>query len=144
MGRQRRASFLKHFNDIYINNNDDNLCLIENLYWSPISSQQQDDLCFLFAELEILRALKSFSNNKSHGPDDFTMKFYNSSRHLFKGDIFKIFSEFHDNCIINKAVIVTNIALNAKKEKCSVASEYKPTSLATSLYKLMAKVLAET
>ena len=51
----------------------------------------------------------------------------------------EIFKDFH-NGIINKAVNVTYIALIAKKEKCSLAFDYKPISFTTALYKIIAKV----
>ncbi|TYK05764.1 LINE-1 retrotransposable element ORF2 protein [Cucumis melo var. makuwa] len=97
----------------------------------------------MFSEEEIHSTLTSFTNNKSPEPDGFTMEFYKATWHLIKGDICNIFKDFHDNCIINEAVNVTNIALIAKKDKCSAAADYRPISLTTSLYKLIAKVIAE-
>ena len=55
----------------------------------------------------------------------------------------EIFKDFHANGILNKVVNSTYIALITKKEKCSLASNYRSSSLTTSLYKLIAKVLAE-
>ncbi|KAA0055625.1 LINE-1 retrotransposable element ORF2 protein [Cucumis melo var. makuwa] len=97
----------------------------------------------MFSKEEIHSALTSFTNNKSPGPYGFTMEFYKATWHHIKEDICNIFKKFHDNCIINKAVNVTNIALIAKKDKCSVPADYRPISLTTSLYKLIAKVIAE-
>lgn len=54
-----------------------------------------------------------------------------------------IFKDFHKNGIINKVVNVTYIALIAKKEKCSLPSDYRSISLTTTLYKLIAKMIAE-
>lgn len=50
---------------------------------------------------------------------------------------------FFQNSIVNKNVNETYIALIAKKEKCIKATDYKPISLTTSLYKIIAKTLAE-
>ena len=58
-------------------------------------------------------------------------------------DILNIFRDFHTNGIINKAVNETYIVLVAKKEKCTKTSDYRPISLTTVVYKLIAKVLAE-
>lgn len=71
------------------------------------------------------------------------MEFFKSAWNLIKYDICNIFNDFHKNSIINKAVNVTFIALIAKKYKCSIASDYRPISLTTALYKLLAKVLAD-
>ena len=54
-----------------------------------------------------------------------------------------IFKDFQTNGIINKAVRKTYIALIAKKNKCEKESNYRPISLTTTLYKLIAKVIAE-
>ena len=136
-------AFLDHFEDIYNGNISESPWLIDNLHWSPISFKQVENLCSLFTEEEIHSALTSFTNKKSPGPDSFTMKFYKATWHLIKGDICNIFKEFHDNCIINKAVNVTYIALIAKKDKCSVATDYRPIRLTTSFYKLIVKVITE-
>lgn len=74
-------------------------------------------LCAPFSKLEIHSALKSFSSNKSPGSDGFTMEFYNFAWKFIKGDILNMFSEFHNNCIINKAVNATYIALIARKKE---------------------------
>ncbi|KAA0039966.1 LINE-1 retrotransposable element ORF2 protein [Cucumis melo var. makuwa] len=108
-------AFLDHFEDIYKGGGEESPWLIDNLSWSPISTTQAQNLCSLFTEEEIHAALTAFSNNKSPGPDGFTMEFYKSTWSVLKEEIFNIFRDFHSNCIINKAVNMTNIALIAKK-----------------------------
>ncbi|TYK10356.1 LINE-1 retrotransposable element ORF2 protein [Cucumis melo var. makuwa] len=136
-------TFLDHFEGIYNGGGVENPWLIENLSWSPISTSQAQNLCSSFSEEEIHSALTAFSNNKSPGPDGFTMEFFKAAWFVLKDDIFNIFRDFHTNCIINKAVNITNIALIAKKEKCAEPADYRPISLTTSIYKLIAKVIAE-
>ncbi|KAA0040038.1 LINE-1 retrotransposable element ORF2 protein [Cucumis melo var. makuwa] len=136
-------AFLDHFEDIYKGGGEESPWLIDNLSWSPISTTQAQNLCSLFTEEEIHAALTAFSNNKSPGPDGFTMEFYKSTWSDLKEEILNIFRDFHSNCIINKAVNITNIALIAKKEKCAESADYRPISLTTSIYKLIAKVIAE-
>lgn len=87
--------------------------------------------------------MKSFTNNKSPGLDGYTMEFFKASWSLIKGEIKNIFIDFHKNDIINRAVNETFIALIAKKEKCDLPSDYKLISLTTTLYNLIAKILAE-
>ncbi|KAA0050053.1 LINE-1 retrotransposable element ORF2 protein [Cucumis melo var. makuwa] len=136
-------TFLDHFEGIYNGGGVENPWLIENLNWSPISTSQAQNLCSSFSEEEIHSALTAFSNNKSPSPDGFTMEFFKAAWFVLKDDIFNIFRDFHTNCIINKAVNITNIALIAKKEKCAEPADYRPISLTTSIYKLIAKVIAE-
>lgn len=62
--------------------------------------------------------------------------------HLLKGNLLEVFQDFHENCIINNNVKNTYIALIGKKERCSSPSDFRPISLTTSLYKIIAKTLA--
>ncbi|KAA0056839.1 LINE-1 retrotransposable element ORF2 protein [Cucumis melo var. makuwa] len=84
----------------------------------------------------------SFSNEKAPGPDGYTMLFYKKHWPDLKDDLLNVFKDFHKTGIVNNNVNNTFIALISKKEKCSKPSDYRPISLTTSLYKLMAKALA--
>ncbi|KAA0047274.1 LINE-1 retrotransposable element ORF2 protein [Cucumis melo var. makuwa] len=135
-------AFIDHFEEIYKNNREE-LWLIDNLQWSTITNKEREDLCKPFAESEIQAALKDFANNKSPWPDGFTIKFFKVAWPFLKSNILDIFKDFHRNGIINKVVNETYIALIAKKEKCSLPSDYRSISLTTALCKLIAKVIAE-
>lgn len=52
-----------------------------------------------------------------------------------------MFLEFHNNGIINQSTNATFIALVLKKSQTNMISDYRPISLVTSLYKIIAKVL---
>lgn len=60
-----------------------------------------------------------------------------------KADILEIFKDFQSNAIINNVGNETYIALIAKKDKCDTTSDFKPISLTTALYKLIAKIIVE-
>ena len=140
--RDIEKSFINHFEEIYLDKRRD-LWLIDNLSWTAIKETTQVDLCKSFSEEEIYNALKNSPKNKSPGPDGFTMEFLKFSWKYTNKNILDIFNDFHKNGIINKNVNSTYIALIAKKENCYAPSDYRPISLTTSLYKLIAKVLAE-
>ena len=53
-----------------------------------------------------------------------------------------MFHDFFQNAKINKIINETYIALIAKKERSFHAADYRPLSLTTSLYKIIAKVLS--
>ena len=53
-----------------------------------------------------------------------------------------MFLEFHNNGVINQSTNATFIALVQKKSQISRISGYRPISLVTSLYKIIAKVLS--
>lgn len=71
------------------------------------------------------------------------MELFKKSWNTFKLDILKVFQDFYQNSIVNNNVNDTYVALIAKKEKCIKATDYRLISLTTSLYKIIAKTLAE-
>ena len=117
--------------------------MIENLIWAPITDSLKDQLCLPFQESEIHSTLRSFANNKTPGPDGFTIEFLKKHWKILKQDIKIVFVDFFQKGIINNIVNETYIALIAKKEKCSKALYNIPISLTTTLYKLIAKTMTE-
>lgn len=88
------------------------------------------------------QAINSLGSGKAPRPDDFTISFYKNYWHLIKKDILDVFEDLHRKGIINKNVNNTLIALIGKKENYHKTSDYRPISLTTSLYKIIAKTLA--
>lgn len=98
--------------------------------------------------VQLLRKTKlkgpfSFNNNKASDPYGFTMMFLKKIWHLLKNDILSVCSKFQYKAIINKNVNNTFITLIAKKACCLRPTNYKPISFTTSLYKIIAKTMAE-
>ena len=60
---------------------------------------------------------------------------------MVKEDLMKVFKEFHSRGIVNQSTNATFIALVPKKSQTSKISDFRPISLVTSLYKIIAKVL---
>ena len=54
----------------------------------------------------------------------------------------RVFAEFHRNGIINQSTNASFIVLLPKKSMSKRISDYRPISLITSLYKIIAKVLS--
>ncbi|TYK00226.1 LINE-1 retrotransposable element ORF2 protein [Cucumis melo var. makuwa] len=134
-------SIIKHFKTIYVGEKKEQI-LLENLNWTPIDSSLHVALCSEFKESEIKKALFSFNGNKAPGPDGYTMEFLKKFWNHLKGDVIKVFKDFHEKSIINKNVNNTYIALIAKKSNCANPKDYRSISLATSLYKIIAKAIA--
>ncbi|KAA0035247.1 LINE-1 retrotransposable element ORF2 protein [Cucumis melo var. makuwa] len=133
--------FISHFQNIYTKENYEEI-LIDNLNWNPISCSHQSELCKPFDEQEIKSTIMSISNEKAPGPDGYTILFYKKHWTDLKGDLLNVLKDFHKKGIVNNNVNNTFIALISKKEKCTTPSDYRPISLTTSLYKIMAKALA--
>ena len=61
---------------------------------------------------------------------------------MIKEDLMRVFFEFHTKGVINQSTNVTFIAMVPKKSQTFKISYYRPISLVTSLYKIIAKVLS--
>ena len=59
---------------------------------------------------------------------------------MVKEDLMKVFKEFHSRGIVNQSTNSTFIALVPKKSQTSKISDFRPISLVTILYKIIAKV----
>ncbi|MDV3143356.1 MAG: hypothetical protein Q8761_02910, partial [Sweet potato little leaf phytoplasma] len=133
---------LAHFTSIYEAEPEQG-GIVENIDWQPISSDKSMDMIRPFSDSEVLDCLKSFGNNKAPGPDRFTIEFFKKSWNTLKPSIMQVFHDFFRNGIVNCNVNETYIALVPKRSKSQKISDYRPISLTTSLYKIIAKVLAE-
>lgn len=60
---------------------------------------------------------------------------------MVKEDILKVFMEFHNSEVINQSTNATFIALLSKKSQTVKILDFRPISLATSLYKILTRVL---
>ena len=112
---------------------------IEGLDWSPISVESAEWLNRPFSEEEIHNAVLHLSKEKAPSSNGFTIGFYQECWETIKDDLLRVFLEFHNNGIINQSTNATFIALVPKKSQTSRISYYKPISLVTSLYKIIAQ-----
>lgn len=81
---------------------------------------------------------------KAPGPDGFPMIFFQTFWEVLKGDIINTMSQFHSNQSFEKSFNATFIALIPKKIGASELKDYRPISLIGGVYKIIAKILAET
>lgn len=104
--------------------------------WSLISTKQCRMLESPFTEEEIWLAVEALGSNKSLGPDGCTTD-------ILKPDIFRVFQDFFfQNDIINSNVNETYNCLISKNIDARKVGHYRPISLTTGLYKIIARVLS--
>ena len=115
---------------------------IEGIDWVPISGESGGWLDRPFTEEEVRRAVFQLNKEKAPGPDGFTIAVYQECWDVIKEDLMRVFLEFHTNGVINQSTNATFIALVPKKSQSFKISDYRPISLVTSLYKIIAKVLS--
>ena len=95
-----------------------------------------------FSEGEVFAALSDLGKNKAPGSDDFTMTFWLFCWDVVKIEIMGLFREFHEMSRFVKFLNATFLVLVPKKKGAEDLKDFRPINLVGSLYKLLAKVLA--
>ncbi|XP_073066025.1 uncharacterized protein [Primulina eburnea] len=114
---------------------------IEGLDWMPLSRSEAAQLEVPFAEKEVKAAVMECDGTKAPGPDGFTLGFYQQNWETVKDDLIRVFDEFFQDGIVNAVTNETYICLIPKKNEARKVNDFRPISLTTSLYKILAKVL---
>lgn len=133
--------FLRFFSTLFKKNKGDRF-LPTPIEWDPISDLQRNQLELPFTEEEIWIAIKALGSNKSPGPDGYTAEFFKKTWNILKADLLKVFQDFFEKGIINASVNETYICLIPKKIDTRTMGDYRPISLTTGLYKIIARVLS--
>ncbi|RVW91479.1 Transposon TX1 uncharacterized 149 kDa protein [Vitis vinifera] len=115
---------------------------VEGLDWSPISEESALRLDSPFTEEEISKAIFQLDRDKAPGPDGFTIAVFQECWDVIKEDLVRVFAEFHRSGIINQNTNASFIVLIPKKCLSKRILDFRPISLITSLYKIIAKVLS--
>ncbi|KAJ9671271.1 hypothetical protein PVL29_027318 [Vitis rotundifolia] len=87
-------------------------------------------------------AVFHLNKEKAPSPDGFTIAVYQECWDVIKEGLMRVFSEFHTNGVINQSTNATFIAMVPKKSQTFKISDYRPISLVTSLYKIIAKIFS--
>ena len=111
--------------------------------WKGISNSLSTWLERPFTVDEVKKAVFACDGSKALGPDGFSMAVFQREWETVKNDIMKVFDEFYGSGIINGITNETYICLIPKKLNSFRVRDFRPISLVTSLYKIIAKVLAK-
>ncbi|RVW27936.1 Transposon TX1 uncharacterized 149 kDa protein [Vitis vinifera] len=112
------------------------LLYFEKLYANPIGES------WSIEEEEISKAIFQMDRDKAPGPDGFTIAVFQDCWDVIKEDLVRVFAEFHRSGVINQSTNASFIVLLPKKSTTKKISDFRPISLITSLYKIIAKVLS--
>jgi hypothetical protein len=115
---------------------------VGNLQFRQLSQVESGSLTTPFAEVEVKVVVWDCDSYKSPGPDGINFGFIKDFWEELRGDIMRFISEFHRNGKLTKGINSTFIALNPKIESPQRLNDFWPISLVGSLYKILAKVLA--
>ena len=115
---------------------------VEGLEFYQIEGLERDWLERRFENEEILHVVKELEGDKAPSPDGFSMAFYHHCWGIVERDGLAIFEEFYQHSKFEKSLNATFIALIPKKNGASNIRDFRPISLVGSVYKILAKVLA--
>ena len=115
---------------------------VEGLEFDRIGNMERLWLERKFERDEILQVVSDLDENKAPGPDEFTIAFYHHCWRVLEKDVLAVFEEFFQSCKFKKSLNATFIALIPKRNDASNIRDFRPISLVGSVYKILAKVLA--
>ena len=95
-----------------------------------------------FEREEILQVVSDLEGDKAPGPNGFTIAFYHHCWKVVEKDVLAFFEEFSQHCKFEKSLNASFITLIPKKNDTSNIRDFRPISLVGSVYKILAKVLA--
>ncbi|PNY15039.1 cysteine-rich receptor-like protein kinase, partial [Trifolium pratense] len=115
---------------------------VDDLQFKRLNQVESGSLIKPFTEAEVRSAVWDCDSYKSPGPDGINFGFIKDFWVELKGDIMRFLSEFHRNGKLTKGINSTFIALIPKVDSPQKLNDFRPISLVGSLYKILAKVLA--
>nr|GEY15273.1 RNA-directed DNA polymerase, eukaryota, reverse transcriptase zinc-binding domain protein [Tanacetum cinerariifolium] len=136
-----KDEFLSHFKNRFDCPSSTHLSFDMN-FPNEISSEVQVDLEKDVSLEELKRAVWDCGMDKSPGPDGFTFGFYRRYWSLLEKDVIEAVSYFFQEGSFPKGGNSSFIALIPKSQHANMVKDFRPISLIGSLYKIIAKILA--
>ncbi|GAU35629.1 hypothetical protein TSUD_30470, partial [Trifolium subterraneum] len=115
---------------------------VENLRFKRLPQLESSSLTKPFSEEEVKSAMWDCDSYKSPVPDGINFGFIKDFWAELRGDVMRFISEFHRNRKLTRGLNSTFIALIPKIDSPQRLNDFRPISLVGSLYKILAKVLA--
>ena len=116
--------------------------VLDDVEFSSISVEDAIWLDRPFEEKEVLGVINDFNDDKSPGPDGFSMAFFQSCWGVLKTEIMAVFHNFHTQAVFEKSLNASFLALIPKKVDAVEVKDFQPISLVGGMYKIISKVLA--
>jgi hypothetical protein len=115
---------------------------MDNMVFDNLDAGEADSLELPFEEREVLEVVKGLNRDKAPDPDGFTLAFFQDCWVVIKTDLMGVFQDFHTHSKFVKSINVTFLALIPKKFGAVDLKDFRPISLVSGVYKIIAKVLA--
>ena len=115
---------------------------VEGLEFDQIEGLERDWLERRLEQQKVLQVVKEMEGDKALGLDGFSLAFYHHCWEVVERNVLAVFEEFYQHSKFEKSLNATFIALIPKKNGASNIRDFRPISLVGSVYKILAKVLA--
>ncbi|GAU44755.1 hypothetical protein TSUD_246480 [Trifolium subterraneum] len=115
---------------------------VDNLKFKRLNHLECGSLIKPFSEAEVRAAVWDCDSYKSPGPDGINFGFIKDFWEELQSEVMRFITEFHRNGKLTKGINATFIALIPKVDSPQRLNDFRPISLVGSLYKILAKVLA--
>lgn len=115
---------------------------LDRVQFSTISEANNDMLCNVFKEGEILVALRECGGSKSPWLNGFNFNFIKSNWEILGDDIIKVLKWFHVTGFILRGCNTSFVTLIPKCNNPSKLGDFRPISSVGCVYKLLTKILA--
>ncbi|GJV80412.1 RNA-directed DNA polymerase, eukaryota [Tanacetum coccineum] len=136
-----KSEFLLHFRKRFERPSDNRIFLDMN-FPKTISLDQQTELESAVSKEEVKKAVWDCGSDKSPGPDGFSFGFYRKFWSCIENDVFAAVNYFFTFGDIPKGCNSCFIALIPKVHDATLVKDFRPISLIGSIYKIIAKILA--
>jgi len=113
-----------------------------SLHFRSLSFREGVLLVRPFSVEKVKAAVWDYDNFKCPGPDGINFGFIKTLWDMLKDDVMRFLVEFHKNGRLAKGINSTFIALIPKVDSPQRLHDFRPISLVGSMYKILAKVLA--
>ena len=113
---------------------------VEGLEFDQIGGMERVWMKIRFEKEEILSVIKKLEGDKAPGLDGFSMAFIHHRSRVVH--VLAVFEEFYQHYKFEKSFNATFIVSIPKKNDASNIRDFRPISLVGSIYKILAKVLA--
>ena len=116
--------------------------MVDGLDFARITDEAKVLLEAKFDKEEVVQVVKDLQGDKALGPDGFTMAFFQKCWPVIESDVMGFFDEVYHYCKFERSLNASFITLTPKKLNASNICDFRLISLIGSVYKLLAKVLA--
>ncbi|GJY75790.1 RNA-directed DNA polymerase, eukaryota [Tanacetum coccineum] len=139
--KEVKSEFLNHFAKQFSKPSSPRIS-INGAFPNRLNLEQVEELESSISQDEIKKAVWDYGTNKSPGPDGFTFEFFQKYWNVLKQDIVAAIHQFFDSGKFPPDCNSSFIALIPKIQDAKIVKDFRPISLIRSIYKIIAKILA--